>query len=177
MIDPKEYGRALFLLSEERATTERVRDDLETVAAVLKSNPSYLSLMDTPAVGLSEKEGLLDRAFGALDTDVVSFLKILAGKHSLYAFGEAHRAYVALYEASRGIERAEAVTAIAMSDAQRAALTEKLSRITGKTILLQNTVDPSVLGGVKLRFLGRQLDGTLKTRLTSVERAIKDTIV
>jgi F-type H+-transporting ATPase subunit delta len=177
MIDPKEYGRALFLLSEERATTERVRDDLATVAAVLKNNPPYLSLMDTPAVGLAEKEGLIDRAFGALDTDVVSFLKILAGKHSLYAFGETHRAYTALYEASRGIERAEAVTAVAMSEAQRTALTEKLSRMTGKTILLQNTVDPSVLGGVKLRFLGRQLDGTLKTRLSSVERAIKDTIV
>ena len=177
MIDPKEYGRALFLLSEERATTERVRDDLATVADVLKNNPPYLSLMDTPAVGLSEKEVLIDRAFGALDTDVVSFLKILAGKHSLYAFGETHRAYTALYEASRGIERAEAVTAVAMSEAQRTALTEKLSRMTGKTILLQNTVDPSVLGGVKLRFLGRQLDGTLKTRLSSVERAIKDTIV
>ena len=176
-MDPNEYGRALFLLAEERGTTETVREDLATVDKALAENPSYRLLMDTPAVSLAEKEGLLDRAFGMLDTDVVSFLKILAGKHSLYAFPAAARAFAALYETSRGIEHAEAVTAVPMTAAQCATLQRKLAAATGKQVLLRNTVDPSVLGGVKLRFLGKQTDATLATRLRGVERAIRDTIV
>lgn len=177
MIDPKEYGRALFMLAEERGSTEAVYEDIKTVRTVLQGNPSYLRLMDTPAVALSEKEALIDRAFSCVDRDVVSFLKILAGKHSLYAFAQTVRTFEDLYEESRGIVRAEAVTAVAMTDDQLRVLREKLCRITGKTIRLRNTVDPTVLGGMKLRYLGKQIDGTLASRLRGLDKAVKNTIV
>ena len=177
MIDPKEYGRALFLLAEERAATERVYADLLRVRDALREHTGYLSLMDTPALSRAEKERLLDEAFGSLDGDVVSFLKLLSGRHSLYEFPRTLRVFEELYEQSVGIVRAEAVTAVPMTKEQRDRLCARLSASTGKQIRLSNTVDPEVLGGMQLRYLGRQLDGTLRSRIEGIERAIKNTIV
>ncbi len=41
----------------------------------------------------------------------------------------------------------------------------------GRTILLETAVDPSVLGGVKLRYEGLELDGTAAGRLAALRRA------
>ena len=66
----------------------------------------------------------------------------------------------------------EAVSAVPLTEAQREALRDKLSAKLGKTILLENRIDPSVLGGVKLRYQGRELDGTAAGRLSSLRRAL-----
>ena len=53
----------------------------------------------------------------------------------------------------------------------------KLSAMTGKKIILKNTISPEILGGVKLRYSGIQLDGSVKTRLDKFEASLKNTVI
>ena len=85
--------------------------------------------------------------------------------------------YAALYDEARGIERVEAVTAVAMTEKQLSALTNKLAALTGKSIVIRNTIDPTILGGVVLRYAGTQLDGSLRARLESFEKSLKDLVI
>ena len=59
-----------------------------------------------------------------------------------------------------------------LTQPQQEKLTEKLEQITGKTVKLHCTVDASVLGGVRLELMGRQLDGTVKRRLDEVSKSL-----
>lgn len=177
MTEPSEYGRALFLLSEEERDSDRVREDLRAAVGALSENPAYVGLLDTPALSREEKESLIDGAFSALSVSVTNLLKILSGKHAVYILPHVQAVYDALYEESRGIVHAEAVTAVPMTEEQTAAMTVKLSEKTGKTVILHNTVDPSILGGVRLRMSGTQTDTSLATRLADMERAVHDVIL
>ena len=85
--------------------------------------------------------------------------------------------YEELYDSARGIERVEAITAVALTEAQLTALTKRLNAMTGKRAVIKNTVDPTILGGVKLRYQGKQLDGSVKTRLDKFEAALKSTVI
>ena len=172
-----EYGRALFMLTEERGTTETALADIITADEVFKNNPKYASLLDTPALSKSEKLTLADEAFSSLDKDLVNLIKILCERHSVHEFSAIRKTFCALYDDSRGIERVEAVTAVAMTEEQIARLKEKLTASTGKTIIVKNTVRPEILGGVKLRYSGRQLDGSVKTRLDKFEKSLKNTVI
>ena len=80
--------------------------------------------------------------------------------------------YGQLYEQAHGILRATAMTAVAMSKGQQAALAKKLEAMTGKTVKLTNVVDARVLGGVTLRFAGVQLDGRLQARLDALRQSL-----
>ncbi len=177
MIDPKAYGDALFLLCEESGTTDTLHGELKTVDGVLKDNPDYVALLDTPALPAEEKARLIGEAFGTLHTDHVSFLKILSEKHAIYAYGACRAAFDARYDETRGIERVTAVTAVPLTPAQSAALVAKLTAKTQKKILLTNITDPSLLGGIRLRYMGKQIDASLATRLSSLEQAVRDIVL
>lgn len=177
MIDAKEYGKALFLLTEETRTTKTVAEELLGVKKLLCENPRYIKLLDTPALAQEEKLALVDRAFASLDGNLLNFLKILCEKHAVYQLPRVADVYAALYDEARGIERVEAVTAVAMTEKQLSALTNKLAALTGKSIVIRNTIDPTILGGVVLRYAGTQLDGSLRARLESFEKSLKDLVI
>ena len=76
-----------------------------------------------------------------------------------------------------GILVVKAVSAIALSQAQMQKLTAKLEAITGKTIDLQCSVDAAQLGGLRLSYSGVQVDGTVKTKLDSIGKLLKNTVL
>ena len=64
-----------------------------------------------------------------------------------------------------------------MTPRQRSALTAKLEAITGKTVLLTTEVQPSLLGGVTLRYGSEQLDGSIRSKLDRLRRSLSEAIV
>ncbi len=173
----REYGRALFLLTEELGSTETVREEAAALSRILRDSAEYVSLLDTPALSKDERTALIDGAFGSLDVNLVNLVKILAKRNLAYIIPRTLDAFEDEYMESRGIVRAEAISAVALTESQLLALRSKLEKITGKQIIIKNSVDPSILGGMKLRYMGIQRDGSIKTRLDDFKRALGDAVV
>ena len=55
--------------------------------------------------------------------------------------------------------------------------TKKLEQLTGKTIDLSCRVDPAVMGGVRLDYDGKRVDGTVRSRLDAVDKMLKNTVL
>ncbi len=177
MIARLEYAKALFMLAEENDACEATLFDLKTATAAVKENESYLELLDTPALPKEEKLALVDEAFSSLDDSVLNLIKILCEKRMSRALPDILKEYEALYDEKFGILRVEAVSARPMTENQLSSLKEKLEKEKNKTVVITNTVNPEILGGLKLRFSGIQLDGSLKTRLDKLEASLKNVIV
>ena len=126
MTNTREYGRALFMLTEELGTTDSVLSDVEALRTAIRQNPEYLRLLDSPTLKKEERTALIGEALGILDANLVNLIKILCERHAVRTFPYVEKTYVALYNESRGIEEVTAISAIPMTDAQISALTEKL---------------------------------------------------
>lgn len=177
MTGAKEYAVALFSLTEELKTTESALEDAKICKSAFTNNKEYFNLADTPSVPLEEKLSLIRAAFGSVGESVLNLLLILCEKHSVRLFPAIADEYLALYNEARGIIEAEALSAVALDGVTLKRLKDKLERVTGKKVTVKNTVDKSLLGGIKLRYMGRQLDGTLKTKLEGIEKNLKNTII
>ncbi len=177
MINANEYGKALFLLSEEEGKTEIALGDVRLVKEVMRKNPSYETLLDTPALPVETKLGLIEEAFADIDANVKNLLKILCEKHAIHDMPKVADIFETLYDEARGNLRVEAITAIPMSREQLDAMKTKLELQTGKHIFIENTVDAAILGGVTLRYGGVQLDGSVKARLDSLEKSLKGLVI
>ena len=177
MVNVSEYAKALFELTEELGTTDTVREELIALKKIFGENPQYAKLLDTPALSKEERLDLLDAAFSSLDEMLLNLLKMICEARQTYAIDKLISAYFAEYDSARGIERVSAITATAMTEQQREAMRRALEAKTGKRIIIENTVDKSILGGVKLRYMGRQLDGSLKTRLDVFEKKLQETVL
>ena len=73
--------------------------------------------------------------------------------------------YIAMAEEERGVVRGTLTTAVPIQDADKQAIMDKLGSVTGKSVLLESEVDPSVLGGVRVRIQDVLFDHTLRHRL------------
>ena len=177
MVNVSEYAKALFDLTEELGRTDAVREQIISLEKIFEENPDYIKLLDTPALTKEERLGLVDAAFSALDEMLLNLLRMVCEARQMYAIKRLFSAYLAEYDASRGIERVSAITAAAMTEEQYDAMRRALEEKTGKTIVIENTVDKSILGGVKLRYMGKQVDGSLKTRLDVFEKKLRDTVL
>ena len=177
MIDACEFARALFLITEEDGITEDAFAQLKLVCELIGKEPAYVTLLDTPAVSKAEKLSLIDEAFGSLNINLLNFIKILSERHSVFSLPRILAEYSALYDEARGIVRVDAVTALGLTGEQNAALKKKLEGMLSKTVIINNIVDPTVLGGVKLRYSGIQVDGTVKARIDGFAARLKDLVV
>ncbi len=177
MINTTDYSRALYELAQETGAEATILEEIRAVCTLFAENPDYVSLLDTPALPKAQRLALLDEAFSDLSPYHLNFLKILCEKHGIRQYPACAGGYEDLYDQAHGILRATAVTAVAMTDGQCNALTRKLETMTGKTVQLQNAVDPQILGGVTLRFGGVQLDGSLQSRLEDLRQSLKRAIV
>ena len=177
MTDAREYGKALFLLAKEIGAEEKVAEDVSTLLSVLKNDTEYLKLLDNPSLSKEERVKIADGAFSSLNEYLVNMVKIMTEKRLAHAIPSALDGFSLSYDEDRGIERVEAVSAIALEERQINALKIKLEKLTGKQIIIKNTVDPSILGGMKLRYMGVQLDGSVKTRLDGFEKSLKNLVI
>ena len=177
MTDMKEYASALLSLARESGQTERISGEMCTLKALLTETPEYTKLLDTPAMKKDERLALAAEAFGGFSEYLLNLIMILSERHLAAGLVRLADEYATLYDEERGILRAEAVSAVAMSEEQIERLADKLSRSTGKTVIVKNTLDSSMLGGVKLRYAGTQLDGTVRASLDRFERALEGSVL
>lgn len=177
MIDAAVYGKALFDLAREEGSEKHIREELATVRRVLEDEPGYTALLDTPAVSVEEKLRLLRQSMEGADPMLLNFLCLLCEKRSTHQFFACAKAFDACYDEAHNILRATAITAVAMEESQQRALQKKLEAITGKTVILTNCTDESLIGGITLRCGGVQLEDSIRSRLDKLRRSLSETIV
>jgi F-type H+-transporting ATPase subunit delta len=77
----------------------------------------------------------------------------------------------------QNIAEATVTSAVPLSEKQISALQAKLEKLSGKTILLQQKVDAGVIGGLRVEVDGKQFDGTVENRISTVRRKVTEIIL
>ena len=172
------YGQGLYTLAKEEGLESAVLEQLQVLDGSFQSQPDYLRLLALRNLSKDERIGILNDGFAdKLHPYALNFLKLLTEKGYIRQFSDCCKAYIKEYNADKGILEVKAVSAVALSDAQKTKLADKLTAMTGKQVTLTCKVDAAVLGGVRLQFDGQQVDGTVQNRLQEMEKMLKNTVL
>lgn len=172
------YGEALYLLAKEEDRSKTILEELKALDESFSQEPDFLRLLSSPNLPKAERCQILDDSFrGKIDPYLLNFMKILTEKGYIRHFSDCCKSYIQLYNLDNGILPVTAVTAVALSAEQKEKLTAKLSGITGKTVELNNRIDPAVLGGVRLDYDGVRMDDTVSHRMESLRELLNTTVL
>ena len=172
------YGAALYRLAREESLARTVLEELEALEKSFSQEPDFLRLMAGPNLSKEERRAALDRCFrGNVHGYVLNFLKLLMEKGRFRQFPRCVSAFRELYYEECGILPVQATTAVPLTPEQAARLEARVGALTGKKICLTNRVDPAVLGGVRLDYDGKRLDGTVTRRLEGIRSRLADTVL
>jgi F-type H+-transporting ATPase subunit delta len=170
------YATALFELANESKAVDQVQADLKAFAALVAGSPDLMRLVRSPVFSADEQgkalDAVLDKA--AISGIAKNLLRVVTANRRLFAIEEIIRGYNALVAKHKGEVTAQVTVAAPLNDARLAEIKDALKAVTGKDVQVDVTVDPSIIGGLKVKVGSRMVDASLRTKLNSIKFAMKE---
>lgn len=167
------YGKALFELTKDNGKTEEVLSELGQIKKAVLAEPELMVFLKSAQIsGQAKKEAL-----GNLIKDASQTTKNLIDM--LYDYGRISCLVDVIDEFNRLIDesnktvRANVQTAVELDDDQKQRLASSFANVVGADkVILNTTIDPSIIGGVIVTANNTVYDGSLKTKLASIKRLL-----
>ncbi len=169
----KEYAEALFELSEEEKSTSETADGLRLVEEMLASTPGYLAMLASPAISRENRLKSLEEAFrGRIPEVLLGVLRMMVSRGHINGLSEMASYYENLAREFRGESVALISSAVELTDAEKASLKAGLERKFGRKVEPHYTVNPSLLGGLRVEIEGKVIDGSIRNKLDQIKEVI-----
>ena len=167
----KRYALAAFELARESGDIDAWRDAIAQIAEFM-TDPEVRRVLDNTRVGQEPKQRLIDAALGDLPQLPLNLARLLVRKNRTSLAGDIADWFNQFVEQEQGIQRARARTAVPLSDAEVAELTQRLEAQTGSRVVLDVEVDPTILGGVVIQIGDRLIDASTRARLHALRESL-----
>lgn len=169
------YSTALFELADESKALDQVASDLTTLKQILAESADLRRLVHSPVISRADQgramAAVLERA-GVSDL-TKRFVGLVAKSRRLFALPGMIEGYLAELARRRGESTAQVTSARPLSDAQVQAVTDVLRKSVGAKVAVNVTVDPTLIGGMIVRFGSRMVDTSVRTKLDKLQLAMK----
>jgi len=167
----KRYAAALFDVARREDAIDAVMTDLELIETSGDQIPYLRAMIRQPLIAQDRKRLVLSAAFGDKTTaTTLNFLYLLVRKRRVNLLSDIVVDYRAMVDEAHGRVVARVDTAVALDKKQLSALQQALARRTGKNIEIQAGIDPSMIGGVRVRLGDTIIDGSIASRLERVRK-------
>ena len=169
------YAAALYDLADEQRQLDAVVDQMDALGRLIDESAPLRRLLGSPLVDVAQARAAIHAAlepqgFGKTVLDLVG---VVASNRRLGALRAIVAAFAALVAQKRGVVVASVATAHPLTPVQREQLRARLIETGYGNVNLQETVDPSLLGGLVVRIGARLYDTSLKSRLQRLQYAMK----
>jgi F-type H+-transporting ATPase subunit delta len=162
------YGRALADVVVRSGTdTQRVLTGLREVEQIIDSSPELRTALASPAVSPARKRSVMQRVLAPLDLPdkVRNFVNVVIDHRRIKEFPQIVDAFEQLLDERLGFVAADIRSAQELTESQRQAIAEQVSRLSGKQARLKFSIDPSLIGGVVARVGSTVYDGSVRGQL------------
>ncbi len=172
----RRYARALFELAVEEGRFEEVGAELARVAAALEADPDLVVALRNPVTTREEKLHLAEAISAALKLSpvVANGLRLLAERSRLADLPTLERVYRDLADVKAGRLRARVVSAVPLTEDNARSIAQLLAGAPARNVVVERSIDPSILGGVVAQVGSKVYDGSLRTQLGELGRQLKN---
>lgn len=166
------YGKAILGAAGKDAD-EIVLQLNAIVQQCFAQYPALEQLLASPRVSQVEKESLIDRVFrGKIHAKLLNFLKVLCRRGRVGWLRGIQVSANAIRDEQLGRIRVVVTSAYALTGDQQKSIAAKLGQTLGKEVVLEEKVDPSLLGGILIRVGDQVFDGSVLGKMSAIRNAV-----
>jgi F-type H+-transporting ATPase subunit delta len=169
------YANALYELANDAKALDAVAQDLAQLKAMIAGSEDLRRLINSPLIARDQQaKGIAAITTGAQFGDLTRrFLGTIARNRRAYALPAIIDAFTALLAERRGELVAEVTAARPLKPEQIGAVGQALRSTLGRKVSMNIKIDPSILGGLKVKVGSRLIDASLASKLQRLQLAMK----
>ena len=169
----KRYALALFQLAQKNDQLAHVEEDLREVKAVFKENGDLQALLALPKLSADRKKEIIRELFANANPLVVNILQVLIDSKRINETVAVATEFAALSNDAQGIADAKVFSTRPLTDVERTSISTAFAHKVGKqTLRIENEIDPSLIGGIRLQIGNRIFDSSVSAKLDRLKKQL-----
>ncbi|NKX44242.1 F0F1 ATP synthase subunit delta [Roseicyclus persicicus] len=170
------YATAMFDLAEEEGALAALEADVGTLEAALAASADLRDVITSPLYGREATSAAMGKLAAAMALNPVTgnTLQLMASKRRLFVLPALLRTLREKISAHKGEVTAEVVSAKALTKTQSDKLAKVLAATVGRDVILNATVDESLIGGLVVKVGSTMIDTSIKSKLNALQNTMKE---
>ena len=164
------YAKAILETAVSSGNATKVNDDMLAVAATVSGNAELSDFLSSPVTSSEVKMNAVKEIFASVQPETNSLFRLLQENKRFEILAAIASQFNAQFDEMNGVEVANVTTAFPITAELEKQVLEKIATISNKKITVQNTVDPSIIGGFILRIGDKQYNASVANRLQELRR-------
>lgn len=164
------YAEALLELATEQGVVDELADQVQSLLPTIVSGGELHRLLANPAIGDDERGQIVKRVFeGKVHDLLYKMLRVLGDKGRLGSLPEFAGGFLLAVAEARGQVDVQATVATELSATELDQVAQQIGKALGKTVSLKQKVDPSLIGGMKIKVGDQLIDASVASQLQSMK--------
>lgn len=169
------YAKSLLGIAIEQNKLEELYNDMQLINAVCAENRDFELLLKSPIVKSDKKGAIITEVFGKNISAISnSFISIVLNKKRESLLADIANAFIDVYKIHKNITSATVTTAVALTDAQKKAVINVLNSQGKENVELKEIVNNEIIGGMILRVGDKQVDESIRRKLSNLEMEFEE---
>lgn len=167
----KSYAKALFAVAREQNSIETFEAQLSTIVQSF-NHDTVTAFLNHPNIAMKDKRKVVERAIqDKVAPPLLRTILLMVERGRIAVIEAVLLAYRKIADEALGRAHAHVTSAFPLSAQQQQEIISRFSSITSKQITLETEVDSSLLGGIRVRIGDTMYDGSLATKLATLEKS------
>ncbi|KAL3151911.1 hypothetical protein ABBQ32_001042 [Trebouxia sp. C0010 RCD-2024] len=177
---PGRYASALYTAAAKAGTLEAVQDDLIEVYNLTGESSEFEQFLYDPSVPKNKKVPALNAILDKMEVNEVTkhFFGVLATNNRLKHLHRISDIFDELVAAAKGEVRAKITTAQVLEPEELQDIKDGLKELLkpGEQLLVEQTVDPKIMGGMVVDIGDKHIDMSISSRVKKIQQLVMQTM-
>jgi len=164
------YAQALMSLAKSQDLTERFGEDVRSLISMMSDSEDLRDFLANPFIKPDSKKAALQQIVGEqLHPFMLNFLMLLVDRRRISYVAGIGKQYLALLRELNQTVLAEVTSAVALTDAQKQTVRDKVIAMTSaRQVELETNLDADLIGGVIIQVGSQIIDASLRGQLRRI---------
>ena len=175
----RRYAKAIVELAREENSLDMYGKELRTVLAVFKGAPEIYRVLLNPMYKIGERMALIEKVASSIGASahITRLLGILVERRKINRLEDVVEAYSRYEDEFIGRVRAQVESTEPLPEPLMEEIRQKVASATGKSVILTQKSNASLIGGLVIRIDNTILDGSIRTQLDRMKEKILEGVV
>ncbi len=149
------------------------RSQMETIIAYNRTHVELGEALSAPNVTAEQRAGLIKSVFSDCEPALQSVMAVMAERGDFGRLSTVWKMFDSQIAEKFNVTVVDVITRVALDDHLRDVIKSKASADLGTDIVLNETVDSNLLGGIIMSANGQRIDASVNTLLENARSALK----
>ena len=168
------YAKAILAFALEQKAEQDVQKDFQQLLETVNGSSELADFIESPVLDTAAKKTTIEKLFPNQSKATQQAMVLLAENQRIDLLTQVAQEYQDRYDALQGIQKAVVTTAVVLEASLEKEVLVIAQKMTDQKVVLENSIDPAILGGFILQLGDQQYNACVAQQLQTLKQELTE---